>query len=102
MNKRENTIRNNGCPAIGEVYTFSKDSRTGSSVKYKYQVDKMHHSDIGILIPDSLKKGDKFLVLYLEKDPRKSILLLDKPIKDSTDFQRYVHEFEEMRKKQNK
>jgi hypothetical protein len=41
--------------------------------------------------------GNKFLVLYDLKNPKKSIIRLDYPIKDSSDFKRYVKEFEEMR-----
>lgn len=99
---RENLIETNGYPAIGEVYTFSEYSKGGSNIKFKYQINRMHYSQIGKPIPEWLKKGDKFLVLYLEKDPRESILLLDYPIKDSTDFQRYVKEFEQKRKNKNK
>jgi len=40
-------------------------------------------------------KGDQFLVLY-NKDGES--IYFDKPIKDSTDFKRYVKEFDEMRK----
>lgn len=43
-------------------------------------------------------EGDKFFVIYNEKG---SLIFYDKPIKDSTDFQRYVKEFEEIRNKQN-
>jgi hypothetical protein len=90
---REKMIRNSGMPVIGEVYTFSDYSRGGSNIKYKYQLDKIYYSKIGKPIPNSLKEGDKFLVLYLESDPRKSILLLDSPIKDSVDFKRYANKF---------
>lgn len=89
---RENFIKTNGQPAIGEVYTFSTYSRSGSSIKYKYHVNRMHYSQIGKSIPEWLQKGDKFIVMYLEKDPRESILLLDYPIKDSIDFQNYIKE----------
>lgn len=44
------------------------------------------------------KRLDKFLVLYNEECPKESIIRLDYPIKDSTDFKRYVKEFERMRK----
>ena len=40
----------------------------------------------------------KFLVIYDTVNPKESIIRLDYPIKDSTDFRRYVKEFEQKRK----
>lgn len=48
------------------------------------------------------KPGKKFLVIYDANNPKKSIIRLDYPIKDSTDFKRYVKEFEQMRKQKAK
>jgi len=50
---------------------------------------------------DLARKKDRFLVLYNKENPKESIIRLDYPIKDSTDFKRYVKEFEEMRKREN-
>jgi len=44
------------------------------------------------------KPGMKFLVIYDTENPKESIIRLDYPIKDSTDFRRYVKEFEQKRK----
>ena len=44
----------------------------------------------------------EFLVLYLPEKPKNAIMLFDYPIKDSTDFERYVKEFEEKRKQKAK
>ena len=44
---------------------------------------------------DLADKGDKFLVLYDENDPKNAIIRLDYPIKDNSDFERYVKEFQE-------
>jgi len=44
------------------------------------------------------KPGMKFLVIYDTVNPKESIIRLDYPIKDSTDFRRYVKEFEQKRK----
>ena len=43
-------------------------------------------------------KGDRFLVVYNGIEPKQSIIRLDYPIKDSTDFRRYVEEIERERK----
>ena len=48
------------------------------------------------------KPGSKFLVIYDVNNPKESIIRLDYPIKDSTDFKRYVKEFEQMRKQKAK
>jgi len=45
----------------------------------------------------NLKRGDQFLVLYEKDKPEKAIIRLDCPIKDTTDFKRYIKIFEEMR-----
>lgn len=37
--------------------------------------------------------GKKFLVIYYKDNPTECLLLLDYPIKDSTDFKRYLEEF---------
>jgi len=49
-------------------------------------------------LPTITKPGKKFLVIYDTENPKESIIRLDYPIKDSTDFRRYVKEFEQMRK----
>ncbi len=51
---------------------------------------------------DLAYKGDDFLVLYDKNNPKNAIIKLDYPIKDNSDFERYVKEFWEKRKKQNK
>jgi len=52
--------------------------------------------------PQKTNAGDKFLVIYDTVNPKESIIRLDYPIKDSTDFRRYVEEFEQMRRKRVK
>jgi hypothetical protein len=44
------------------------------------------------------KRGSKFLVVYDVNNLKTSIIRLDYPIVDSTDFRRYVKEFKQMRK----
>jgi hypothetical protein len=43
------------------------------------------------------RTNDKFLVLYDKENPKKSIIRLDYPIKDSSDFLRHIKEFEKIR-----
>ncbi len=49
---------------------------------------------------DGIKQGDKYLVAYKRDDPNKNLMLFDYPIKDSTDFKRYVKEIKQMRKQE--
>ena len=48
---------------------------------------------------EDLCEKEKYWIKYYDaKNPEKSIIRLDYPIQDSADFQRYVNEFEQMRK----
>ena len=49
-----------------------------------------------------VKEGGKYLVLYNKSNPAENRMFFDYPIKDSTDFKRYVKEFEDMRKRNKK
>jgi hypothetical protein len=46
-----------------------------------------------------LNVGCKFLVLVNKKDPNKSVLCLDKPMVDSSEYRLYIKEFEKKRRK---
>ncbi|MDA3867952.1 MAG: hypothetical protein PF489_14570 [Salinivirgaceae bacterium] len=64
-----------------------------SSYYFCIENDTMHDLNRNLYPPPeieaTIKKGDKFLVLYLEDDPRYSRIIFDYPIKDSSDFQDY-------------
>ena len=100
--------------AIGEFdgrsSSVSSKGRT-SSVMYSYIVDSKNYKGgdtrcmedspkaaIAFTDPRKAKPRDKFLVLYNKNDPAKAIIRLDYPINDSTDYKRYVKEFEQERK----
>lgn len=100
---RENKklISDTGFYSIGIIKSISKGGyHSNGGINYTFKLDRNYSGRISDWPSKSLNKGDQFLVLYLKEDPRESILLLDKPIKDSTDFQRYVKEFEGLRKQQ--
>jgi hypothetical protein len=44
-------------------------------------------------------EGEKYLVLVDDKNPDKSVMCLDKPILESEDFEKYVKEIQEMRRR---
>jgi len=115
-----NKILNNAQFTIGKV-TFYSSSKSGiivpkivhsnpkpTSVDYKYLVDTIEYengypSGNGIsYIPDSgVQKGNKYLVIYNEKNPKESRMLFEYPIKDSKDFERYIKELKNNPKKLN-
>jgi hypothetical protein len=98
----------NGNFSIGtfKKATWSFGRAGGLSLAYYYydEEGKYRDSRNANKFPDkeqrkNIFEGDKFFVVYNNDG---SLIFYDKPIKDSTDFQRYVKEFEDMRKKQNK
>lgn len=103
VREKKQLIIDVGVFSIGTIKSISKGGyHSNGGINFYFKLDRIYSGRISDWPGKGIKKGDQFLVLYLEKDPRKSILLLDKPVKDSTDFKRYVKEFEEKRKKQNK
>lgn len=107
--KYNNKILNNPQFTIGKV-TFFSSSKGGvivpkivhsnpkpTNIFIKYLIDTTEYenrysSGPGIsYIPDTgIQKGDKYLVVYNEKNPKESCMLFEYPIKDSGDFERYV------------
>jgi 23S rRNA A2030 N6-methylase RlmJ len=47
-----------------------------------------------------VQRDERFLVAYLPNNQKKAIMLFDYPIKDSTDFKRYVKGFEQKQKEE--
>lgn len=80
--------------SISFLYTVNNVEMKGGDTKFY-----MDKNAFGVF-NDKEKSipGKKFLVIYDTNNPKKSIIRLDYPIKDSSDFKRFVQEFEEMRK----
>jgi len=85
-----------------------------SKVIFTYYIDKIRYSQNyasdTFYVPDNkgIKKGEKYVVVYNLKKPEEARMLFDFPIADSTDFMRYIQEFnvnppnlEQLRKKKN-
>ena len=105
--KIEKRILNEGKFAIGTFIKHEYPMGRAYSNKYRYSFNDEYGKTYyrgdtrNISKGDwdfrlSVFEGDKFLVLYNEDG---SMIYFDHPIKDSTDFKRYIREFEEMRKK---
>lgn len=85
--------------AIGRYYsTITSYSRGGGTSNYinfkikntaywRVKTKGLNYSDL------DAKRGDQFLVIYDKLDPEICQMLFDYPIKDSTDFKRYLDEF---------
>ena len=100
-NKDEQEIMQKGELAIGTVVGVSKTgwySRANVSFSFYCDTQKIvkplskYPSNINV------QRDERFLVAYLPNNQKKAIMLFDYPVNDSTDFKRYVKEFEEMRK----
>lgn len=101
--KSESNLMENGKFSIGTFEEFGFGFKAGGrNYKYYYldengkvanKVDqeRMPKNELRKI----LKRGDQFLVIY---NNHGSGIYFDRPIKDSTDFKRYVQEFEAMRK----
>ena len=113
--KRLAILIKEGLFSIGEVdgVTYGVGVGTGvSSVMYFFYEDNKKYDVVenGLVMNiskkakeefmsfDKSRKGEKFLVIYEKNNPKNAVLCLDKPIKDSLDFKKYVIEFEKLRK----
>jgi hypothetical protein len=90
-----------------EYGELAKGGRYGAgasveSVDFFYEIDGQKYYDRCAIPKKSgvVKNGDKYLMLISKEDRAKYIVMFKYPIKDSTDFKRYVKEFEELRKQQ--
>ena len=65
-----------------------------SSITYSYIVNNIRHvknyDALYYKLPSSPSVNDKFIVAYNKKDPQKSLLLGDYPIKNDEDFNGYI------------
>ncbi len=85
-----------GSKSVSYTYRVGENELKGGDTNYYMD---SHKSSYVFLDNEKSKPGSKFLVIYDKENPKESIIRLDYPIKDSTDFKRYVKEFEEMRKR---
>lgn len=86
--------------AIGGYVRTAVNRSIRATTYYNYinfKIDNRDYHDITIkgITYGSLdaKKGDQFLVIYDKLDPEICQMLFDYPVKDSTDFKRYLNGF---------
>ena len=109
---REN-LNQHGKLAIGVYLGRTVEDSKTASVVYEYDVNNQsfQNSDKECFLDSDkakdhfyftkypLLKGNEFVVLYDSLSPESSIIRLDYPLRDSTDFKSYVRKFQELRTK---
>lgn len=106
-NKYESELNTSGIMAIGTFERFNTQlvGYSKSYEYYYYDTQGQKHMEVNSKYMPSkdrrtlIKKGDSFLIFFNKKGAQ---ILFDHPIKDSTDFKRYVKEFEQLRKQKAK
>lgn len=103
----EQRLMQSGKFAIGTFTRHKYPSGRSYVNKYEYSFSddsgNKHYQGDSKNLPkgnfrEEVKEGNQFLVLYNEDG---SSIYFDRPIRDSTDFRRYVQEFEVIRKQKN-
>jgi len=95
---RNKYLEENGLYTIGKVIEYSEHIATGGSqyIKISYKVMGIEYqvsSGYNVPFKDGPKAGELFMAMYLPYEPEKCALLYDYPVKDSTDYKRYIEEF---------
>jgi len=99
LERDENKILDDCGFAVGTVeaffYSASNRSFVRYDLKYKYNVDGIEfegkkHS----FVPrEGVKRGDKYIVAYSNKNVKNSVMLFEYSIKQDGDFEKYIEKF---------
>lgn len=88
--------------SVGEIEVYFQRSTIRfnvgkNSITYSYIVNNkkiLNNYDLLFYeLPENPKKGNKYIVLYNENEPQKSILLGNYKIENNLDFKKYIEEF---------
>ena len=108
QNERENSdFDKKGVFTLGKVIDYSArtyGTNGGSSafLKFSFKVQGVKYtaeSDYNVPDDDGPKSGSLFMAVYLPNTPKKCALLLNFPVRDSSDYKRYIEEFKVNRPK---
>ena len=88
----------NGLYTIGRVIEYRAHTGSGSSsyIRISYKVNGEEYeveSDYNAPFKNGPESGEMFMALYLPNEPKKCALLFDYPVKDSSDYKKYIYEF---------
>jgi hypothetical protein len=99
----ENETRNNyfedkGAYTIAEIILYSPQTADGcsASTRIAYKVNRInYYEESGYNVPgqNGPKAGEQFMAIYLPNKPKECAVLFNYPVKDSTDYKRYLEEF---------
>jgi len=87
---------------IGTVKTFFEAKPVmwgtggrGQSVRFRYTVGGVEFEGTRSLrLPhEGIEKGDRFIVAYSNKNAENSVMLFDHPIREDSDFEKWLEEF---------
>ena len=109
--KETKRILHNAKYTIGTVTYFNSGTGTivsprlvgqpGDSpfIKFVYTVNGLEYensysSNISRITVENTGPGDKYVVAFDKNDPQKSRILFDKPIKNDTDFKKYLQDLD--------
>lgn len=93
----EDILLTKGIPSIGTVTESSPPAHFGGAhTNFEFNTKEDQRIYIsGFKRPNNkIKEGNKYMVLYLPEKPKTAIMLFDYPINDSSDFRKFVKEFE--------
>jgi hypothetical protein len=104
--RRTKLLTMNGIYSIAKIELrshYRAGGNTGSSksskVEYSFLINKKCYEDSHSAgIPTGVNKGNKYFLLVDKNDFTKTEIFFDRPINDSLDFERYVKEFDKIRK----
>lgn len=96
---RNNNLIDNGIMSIGEIIsrsspTFGRINTRAPKLVYKFKVEDKIYEDVYFgKPPEGLKIGDRFLIFVNQDNYERTLILFDKPVNDSVDFERYKNQF---------
>ncbi|MFI5221378.1 MAG: hypothetical protein ACHQK8_03555 [Bacteroidia bacterium] len=99
--KKDNIVFPNPGYAIGIIDAYAPQYKTASNIQFEFSIASQkyyvtyHSGDNGWYVPGSgnYKIGDKYMVQYDQSNPNTARMLFDYPVKDSTDYIKYVNQF---------
>jgi len=98
--ERYSNLEKYGTYTIGKVEEYFAmtygPGHNHSSIRFSYKVlgsDYLEDSEYKVPDKNGPMKGSLFMAIYLPNNPENCILLLDYPVKDSSDYKKYIEQF---------
>ena len=110
-NERNSSFNQYGMFTLGCVVDYqhrisgAPGTNTSPSIKFAYKVQGQNYveeSDYYVPDENGPQVGSMFMAVYLPANPQKAALLLNYPVKNADDFNKYLEEFKTNRPKFDK